>query len=107
MGKRFTWVIVAGVGALLIFAGVDALRSIGGSKKATTSAASTTSPGNAANTLPVRRCARNEPEVSIEMRAGFATVVVRNTVCKRLLRTPARLEPANRGSNGQTCRELG
>lgn len=79
MGKRFTWVIVAGVGALLIFAGVDALRSIGGSKKATTSAASTTSPGNAANTLPVRRCARNEPEVSIEMRAGFATVVVRNT----------------------------
>lgn len=87
MGKRFTWVIVAGVGALLIFAGVDALRSIGDGKKAlptastgaTASAVSTTSPENAANTVPVRRCARNEAEVSIEMRAGFATVVVRNT----------------------------
>lgn len=87
MGKRFTWVIVAGVGALLIFAGVDALRSIGNGKEAlpttptaaTASAASTTAPENAANTVPVPRCARNEPEVSIEMRAGFATVVVRNT----------------------------
>jgi hypothetical protein len=27
MGKPFTWVIVAGVGALLLFAGLDALRS--------------------------------------------------------------------------------
>ena len=29
MGRRFTWVIVAGVGALLLFAGLDALRSLG------------------------------------------------------------------------------
>jgi hypothetical protein len=81
MGRRFTWVIGAGVGALLIFAGVDALRSIGDGKKAlpTTPTASTTSPGNAANTAPVPRCAQNEAEVSIEMRAGFATVVIRNT----------------------------
>ena len=34
MGRRFTWVIVAGVGALLLFAGLDALRSLGGSEAA-------------------------------------------------------------------------
>ena len=34
MGRRFTWVIVAGVGALLLFAGLDALRSLGGSETA-------------------------------------------------------------------------
>ena len=55
MGRRFTWVIVAGVGALLLLAGLDALRSLGDSATAvpTTSSSTPTStvpPTTAAST---------------------------------------------------------
>ena len=51
MGRRFTWVIVAGVGALLLFAGLDALRSLGGSE---TAVPTTNLPSTATSTPTVR-----------------------------------------------------
>jgi hypothetical protein len=48
MGRRFTWVIVAGVGALLLLAGLDALRSLGDSE----TAAPTTDASTPASTVP-------------------------------------------------------
>ena len=64
MGRRFTWVIVAGVGALLLFAGLDGLRSLGGSE---TAVPTTNFPSTATSTptvpLPrdIRSCARLTP----------------------------------------------
>ena len=92
-GRRFTWVIVAGVGALLLAAGVDtfrdALPSADGGAAEPTSAASTTTTEMATDTVPgVPPCARHDLQVAIEVRAKVATVVIRNIAdhaCRRVL----------------------
>jgi hypothetical protein len=74
---RLTWVIVGAVVALLIAAGVDALRSSDRESSAPTTTASTTTVGRrAGSTLP--RCTREQVAVSIEIRKGVATIVVRH-----------------------------
>jgi hypothetical protein len=85
MGRRFTWVIVAGVGALLLFAGIDALRSSAGNEDATPAASTTTSADSSGSLLP---CHVEDLRISIELRGGSATVVARNLgdTCYRLLR---------------------
>ena len=60
MGGRFTWVIVAGVGALLLFAGLDALRSLGGSE---TAVPTTNFPSTATSTPTVPSTATSTPTV--------------------------------------------
>lgn len=80
---RLTWVVVGAVAALLVVAGVDALRSSDGKRNASTPTASTTATHSA--TGPVRRCTRLDIRVSIEILGGSANVVVRNvglTACQ-------------------------
>jgi hypothetical protein len=69
---RISWLIGAAVVALLIVAGVDALRSSGGEP----SASATTSTTAAEVTLP--RCAPGQTEVTLEFRGRVATNVVRH-----------------------------
>lgn len=88
MSRRFTWVIVAGVGALLLFAGLDALRSPAGSEDATPAASTrttTTATDSSGSLLP---CDVEDLRISIEVRRGSAAVVARNLgdTCYRLLR---------------------
>jgi hypothetical protein len=87
MGRRFTWVIVAGVGALLLFAGLDALRSSAGSEDSAPGASTTTTTAadSSGSLLP---CGIEDLKVSIEVRAGSAAVVARNfgETCYQLLR---------------------
>ena len=70
MGRRFTWVIVAGVGALLLFAGLDALRSLGGSE---TAVPTTNFPSTATSTPTVPSTATSTPTVRdiTELLSGF------------------------------------
>jgi hypothetical protein len=88
-GRRFTWVIVAGVGALLLFAGVDALRSSRDNQvsatTAPTTAVTTTADDASGSLLP---CDVEDLTISIEVRRGIPTVVARNTGdrCYRVLR---------------------
>ena len=89
MGRRFTWIIVAGVGALLLFAGVDALRSSGDDEVSATTAppmaVTTTADEASASLLP---CDVQDLTISIEVRRGRPNIVARNTgdECYRLLR---------------------
>lgn len=87
-GRRFTWIIVAGVGALLLFAGLDALRSSEESEVSATTApraAETTAESSAQPLLP---CDVEKLTISIEVRGGNPSVVARNAgnVCYRILR---------------------
>jgi hypothetical protein len=88
MGRWFTWVIVVGVGALLLFAGLDALRSLGDSEDSapgTSTTTTTTAKDSSGSLLP---CDIEDLKISIEVRGGSATVVARNLgdSCYRLLR---------------------
>jgi hypothetical protein len=87
MGRRFTWVIVAGVGALLLFAGLDALRSSAGSENSTpATSTSATTTATASSDLPP--CDVEDLRISIDLRGGGPTLVARNfgDRCYRLLR---------------------
>jgi hypothetical protein len=78
MGRRFTWVIVASVGALLLFAGLDALRSSAGSEDstlATSTRMATTASDSSGSLLP---CAVEDLRISIDLRGGGPTLVTRN-----------------------------
>jgi hypothetical protein len=112
MRARFTWVIVGAVAALFVAAGVDELVSSdrGTAVSPTTRAASQTTTETAPGALPptttetatgplvqtttttetatgpLPRCTRSDIGVSIEVRGGLATLVVRNvgtTACYR------------------------
>lgn len=88
MGRRFTWVIVAGVGGLLLFAGLDALRSSAGSEDstlATSTRTTTTAADSSGSLLP---CTVEDLRISIDLRGGGPTLVARNfgETCYRLLR---------------------
>lgn len=72
---RLTWVVVGGVVALLVVAGVDALRSSESETAASATMASTTALENLDRLSP--RCTRPQIVVSIEVRGGIATNVVR------------------------------
>ena len=74
---RLTWVIVGAVVALLIAAGVDALRSSDRETSAPTTTASTTTVGRRPGST-LSRCTRLQVAVSIEIREGVATLVVRH-----------------------------
>jgi putative effector of murein hydrolase len=67
---RITWLIAGGVVALLVVAGIDALRSSDSEATASTRPASTTTPEAADLSLP--RCTRQQITVSIEIRGGIA-----------------------------------
>jgi hypothetical protein len=88
MGRRFTWVIVAGVGALLLFAGLDALRSSAGNEDATPAASTRTTTTAADSSGSLLRCDVEDLRISIELSADGPTVVARNfgDTCYRLLR---------------------
>jgi hypothetical protein len=91
MGRRFTWVIVAGVGALLLFAGLDALRSSAGSEDSApgastrTTTTTTTTADLSGSLLP---CDVEDLRITIDLRGGGPTLVARNfgDTCYRLLR---------------------
>jgi hypothetical protein len=88
IGRRFTWVIVAGIGALLLFAGVDALRSSAGSEDSTLAPSTrmkTTAADSSGSLLP---CTVEDLRISIDVRGGGPTLVARNfgETCYRLLR---------------------
>jgi hypothetical protein len=77
---RWSWLVVGGVATLLVFAGVDALRSSADNEISAPTASTTTAP------LP--SCTQQDIRISIEIRAGIANVVARNVaghVCYRLL----------------------
>jgi hypothetical protein len=88
MGRRFTWVIVAGVGALLLFAGLDALRSSAGSEDSAPGGSTSTTTAAAADSSDLLPCDVEDLRISIELRGGSATLVARNfgEKCYRLLR---------------------
>jgi hypothetical protein len=85
---RLTWVIVGAVVALLVIAGVDALRSAMSETTASTTTASTTTASASRRTAPTTTperadlslpsCTRQEIAVSIEILRGIANNVVRN-----------------------------
>jgi hypothetical protein len=74
---RLTWVVVSGIAGLLAIAVADALRSGGQTSLLTESAATTTRQG-ATTPLFSPNCARRQIALSIEIREGVATVVVRH-----------------------------
>jgi hypothetical protein len=83
---RWTWVVVAGVGALLLLAGVDALRSSGDSEASAPTATATSSKLPRVSLPP---CTQQDISISIEVRDGGAVAVARNIgaeACYRLLR---------------------
>lgn len=86
--RRFTWVIVAGVGALLLFAGLDALRSSSDGRDSATPTVSTRTPTTIGSNNSLLPCDVEDLTISIEVRGGNPSVVARNAgnVCYRLLR---------------------
>ena len=88
MGRRFTWVILAGVGVLLLFAGLDALRSSADSEHSAPGASATTTTAADSSGSLLRCDIENHLKISIEVRGGSAAVVARNLgdTCYRLLR---------------------
>jgi hypothetical protein len=77
---RWSWLVVGGVTTLLVFAGVDTLRSSADSEISAPTASTTTA------SLP--SCTQQDIRISIEIRAGIANVVARNVaghLCYRLL----------------------
>lgn len=71
--RRLSWVIVGGAVALLVVAGVDALRSSESETSASPTSASTTT----VESVPPR-CTLEQIGISIEILGGYATAVVRN-----------------------------
>jgi hypothetical protein len=64
-GRRFTWIIVAGVGALLLFAGLDALRSSGESEVSATTAPGAAETTAESSTQPLLPCDVEKLTISI------------------------------------------
>lgn len=87
-GRRFTWIIVAGVGAVLLFAGLDAFRSSFDGRDSATPTVSTRTPATTGSNNSLLPCDVADLTISIEVRGGNPRVVARNAghVCYRLLR---------------------
>jgi hypothetical protein len=87
-GRRFTWVIVAGVGVLLLFAGLDALHSLADRKSSGPAPSTRTTSTAADSSGSLLPCDVEDLRISIDVRGGGPTLVTRNfgETCYRLLR---------------------
>jgi hypothetical protein len=95
--SRLTWLLVGAVLILLLFAGLDALRSWLGDEDAHRTVAPTHQVVAPKNFAP---CDQQQLEASIEVRGGIATTVLRHvsvTACHQLARAPAAHGLGSRG----------